>query len=71
MPFQGLVSEPAFAAIDRAAQKGNAGARELVSYFVGQGVGMVDSVKTCREVVREFMEEFAEALDDLQALTAE
>ena len=71
MPYQGLLSEPAFAAINRAAEKGHSGARELVSYFVGQGVGMIDSVKTCREVVREFMEEFAEALDDLQALTAE
>jgi NAD(P)H-dependent flavin oxidoreductase YrpB (nitropropane dioxygenase family) len=71
MPFQSLISEPALAAVDRAAEKGHAGARELVTYFVGQGVGMIDSVKSCRAVVKEFMEEFAEALEDLQALTAE
>jgi len=71
MPLQGLVSEPAFAAIERAADKGDRKARELVTYFVGQGVGLVDSVKSCRAVVAEFMEEFAESLETMRALTAE
>jgi hypothetical protein len=31
----------------------------------------VDSVKSSRTVVREFMEEFAEALADMQALGTE
>lgn len=69
MPLQSLVSEPALYAAQRAAERGNPKARELVTYFVGQGVGLVDSVKTCRSVVQEFMEEFAEALEDMQALT--
>ena len=30
-------------------------------YYVGQGVGLLDQVKTSSAVVREFMEEFAEA----------
>ncbi|HVA79569.1 MAG TPA: hypothetical protein VNF29_01445, partial [Candidatus Binataceae bacterium] len=64
-------SEPAFAAIERAADKGDRKARELVTYFVGQGVGLVDSVKSCRAVVAEFMEEFAESLETMRALTAE
>jgi NAD(P)H-dependent flavin oxidoreductase YrpB (nitropropane dioxygenase family) len=68
MPFQSLISEPALAAAQRAAEHGNPKARELVTYFVGQGVGLVDKVKSSREVVREFMEEFAEALTDMQAL---
>jgi NAD(P)H-dependent flavin oxidoreductase YrpB (nitropropane dioxygenase family) len=68
MPFQSLISEPALAAAERAAERGNKKARDLVNYFVGQGVGLVDRVKSTREVVREFMEEFAEALDDMQAL---
>jgi hypothetical protein len=34
-------------------------------------VGLVDSVKSSREVVREFMEEFAEAVSDMQALIEE
>ena len=71
MPFQSLISEPALAAAQRAAEKGNAKASDLVNYFVGQGVGLVDSVKSSREVVREFMEEFAEAVADMQALVEE
>jgi NAD(P)H-dependent flavin oxidoreductase YrpB (nitropropane dioxygenase family) len=67
MPLQSLVSEPTLAAAQLAAEKGNQKARELVTYFVGQGVGLVDSVKSCRTVVQEFMEDFAEALADLNA----
>src|SRR5205823_11670399 len=37
MPFQTLLSEPALAAVERAAKNGNPQARELVTYFVGQG----------------------------------
>jgi NAD(P)H-dependent flavin oxidoreductase YrpB (nitropropane dioxygenase family) len=66
MPFQTLLSEPALRAAQRAAENGNQKARELVTYFVGQGVGLVDSVKSSRTVVQEFMEEFAEALDEMQ-----
>jgi len=68
MPLQSLISEPALEVAQRAAARGNPKARELVTYFVGQGVGLVDSVKTCRTVVNEFMEDFAEALSDMQAL---
>lgn len=71
MPLQTLISEPALYAAQKAAENGNAKARELVTYFVGQGVGLVDSVKTSRTVVREFMEEFAEAMADMQALDQE
>jgi NAD(P)H-dependent flavin oxidoreductase YrpB (nitropropane dioxygenase family) len=68
MPFQSLLSEPALRAAQRAAEQGNEKARDLVTYFVGQGVGLVDSVKSSRTVVREFMEEFAEALGEMQTL---
>jgi len=71
MPLQSLISEPALEVAQRSAARGNAKARELVTYFVGQGVGLVDSVKTCRSVVNEFMQEFAEALSDMQALAEE
>jgi NAD(P)H-dependent flavin oxidoreductase YrpB (nitropropane dioxygenase family) len=71
MPLQSLISEPALEVAQRAAARGNAKARELVTYFVGQGVGLVDSVKTCRTVVNEFMQEFAEALSDMQELAEE
>jgi NAD(P)H-dependent flavin oxidoreductase YrpB (nitropropane dioxygenase family) len=71
MPFQSLLSEPALRAAQRAAEQGNEKARDLVTYFVGQGVGLVDSVKSSRTVVREFMEEFAEALGEMQSLAEE
>lgn len=67
MPLQSLVSEPALATAQRFAERNNPQARELVTYFVGQGVGLVDSVKTCRTVVQEFMEDFATAVSDLNA----
>jgi NAD(P)H-dependent flavin oxidoreductase YrpB (nitropropane dioxygenase family) len=69
MPLQGILSEPAMARINRSAEAGNLGARALVSYFVGQGVGLVDSIPSCRQVVESFMTEFADALEDLQRLT--
>jgi len=71
MPLQSLISEPALHAAELAAARGNAKAREMVTYFVGQGVGLVDSVKSTRAVVKEFMEEFVEAISDLNALTEE
>lgn len=68
MPLQGLISEPAMARVNKAAEGGNAKARELVSYFVGQGVGLVEDIPSCRQVVAGFMTEFAEALDDMARL---
>jgi NAD(P)H-dependent flavin oxidoreductase YrpB (nitropropane dioxygenase family) len=67
MPLMGMVSEPAFQRIEKAVLGGNESARELVSYFVGQGVGLVDQVRSARAVVQEFREEFAEAVLGLNA----
>jgi hypothetical protein len=69
MPLQGLISEPAMARVNQAAEAGNPRARELVSYFVGQGVGLVDSIPSCRQVVAAFMIEFADALEDMRMLS--
>src|SRR3954466_7178967 len=71
MPLQSIVRRDAFHAIDRAAAGGNTKARDLVSYFVGQGVGLIDSVKSAGAVVQEFKEEFAEAVEHMNALVAE
>ena len=71
MPLQSIISRDAFDAIDRAAAGGNARARDLVSYFVGQGVGLIDSVKSAGAVVQEFKEDFAEAVEHMNALVAE
>jgi NAD(P)H-dependent flavin oxidoreductase YrpB (nitropropane dioxygenase family) len=71
MPLQSIISRDAFHSIDRAAASGNARARDLVSYFVGQGVGLIDSVKSAGAVVQEFKIDFAEAVEHMNALVAE
>ena len=67
MPLMGMVSEPSFQRIEKAVLGGNQEARELVSYFVGQGVGLIDQVRSARGVVQEFREEFAAAVVGLVA----
>src|SRR5262245_32132892 len=71
MPLQSIISRDAFISIDRAAAAGNAQARDLVSYFVGQGVGLIDSVKSAGAVVQEFKEEFIEAVEHMNSLVAD
>jgi NAD(P)H-dependent flavin oxidoreductase YrpB (nitropropane dioxygenase family) len=71
MPLQSIISRDAFASIDRSAASGNAKARDLVSYFVGQGVGLIDSVKSAGAVVQEFKEDFADAVEHMNALLSE
>ncbi len=68
MPFQTILSEPALRAAHHAAERGNQKARELVTYWVGQCVGLMDSVKSSRTVVEEFMNEYAEAVEAMQAV---
>lgn len=70
MPLMGMVSEPAFARIEREAAAGNREARELVSYFVGQGVGLVEQIRSSRQVVQDFREEFLDAAGKLSACIA-
>src|SRR6202795_4652124 len=71
MPMMSLVRRDALAPIDRSAAAGNTQARDLVSYFVGQGVGLIDSVKSASAVVQEFKEDFVEAVEHMNALGAE
>jgi NAD(P)H-dependent flavin oxidoreductase YrpB (nitropropane dioxygenase family) len=71
MPLMSLVSESALRAVDRAAEGGNAGARDMVTYFVGQGVGLVDSVRGAGQVVQDFKEEYLEAVERMTALLEE
>ncbi len=68
MPLQSLISSPALKRIDAAVAAGNDKARALVNYYIGQGVGLIEDVRSCRAVVQDFMTEFAAALEDLQAL---
>nr|MBP6817173.1 nitronate monooxygenase [Burkholderiaceae bacterium] len=70
MPLQSLVSEPALQKIDKLAQAGDPGARQLATYWVGQGVGLMNRPLSVRQVVAEFMEDFAAASERLASFTA-
>jgi NAD(P)H-dependent flavin oxidoreductase YrpB (nitropropane dioxygenase family) len=65
MPLQSLVSEPALRKIDKLSQAGDAGARQLATYWVGQGVGLMNQSLSVRQVVYNFMEDFASASERL------
>lgn len=67
MPMQSLIAEPAIHRATKAAEGGNAKARELVTYFVGQGVGLVDNIVSARSVVQDFMQDYASAVENLNA----
>lgn len=66
MPLQGLISGPALSRIDKLAEAGDPNARRLATYWVGQGVGLMNSPVSARSVVYSFMEEFAESADRLR-----
>ncbi len=70
MPMQSVVSDTAMSKILKLANGGHGGAKELASYFVGQGVGMMNSTISTRETVREFMEDYIAAVDRLSSSIA-
>ncbi len=68
MPLQGLISGPPLNRIDKLAESGHPGAKKLATYWVGQGVGMMNESLATRTVVQNFMEEFAESVERFQNL---
>ena len=67
MPLQSLVSEAPLAKVTKLAEGGHQGARQLATSFVGQGVGLMNSIQSTRDVVREFMEDYLRAVDRLSS----
>jgi NAD(P)H-dependent flavin oxidoreductase YrpB (nitropropane dioxygenase family) len=63
LPLMPMISTPALTKADRLAEAGSREARELVTYFVGQGVGLVDAVNSATDVVQAFKTEFADAYE--------
>ena len=61
MPLQSMLSEKALRTADALAEKGEPGAQALASYWVGQGVGLMNKVKSSRDVVFEFAEDYLTA----------
>lgn len=67
MPLQSIVSEPALRKVAQLAEGGHKGASRLATYWVGQGVGLMNTSISARAVVYEFMEDFATAMERLDA----
>jgi NAD(P)H-dependent flavin oxidoreductase YrpB (nitropropane dioxygenase family) len=65
LPLQSMLAEPIIRRVDVLASQGHAGAQALATYFVGQGVGLMNKVKPAKEVVREFIEDYLAATERL------
>lgn len=67
MPLQTLVSEPALRRIDKLAEGGHKGAQQLATYWVGQGVGLMNQSMSAGQVVQQFKEDFLSAYERLSS----
>ena len=65
MPLQGLLAEPALRRVDARAAAEDPQALELATYFVGQGVGLMNAVRPAADVVRDMAEDFLAATERL------
>ena len=65
MPLQPMVAEPALQKVAKLAEGGHDGARDLATYWVGQGVGLMDQSISASDVVQEFKEDFIGAYERL------
>ena len=65
MPLQPMVAEPALQKVAKLAEGGHDGARDLSTYWVGQGVGLMNASISASDVVQEFKEDFIGAYERL------
>ena len=65
MPLQPMVAEPALQKVNKLAASGHAGAQDLATYWVGQGVGLMNQSISASDVVQDFKEDFIEAYERL------
>lgn len=65
LPLQNMLAEPVLRRVDVLASQGHPGAQALSTYFVGQGVGLMNKVKSAREVVFDFIEDYLAAAERL------
>ena len=71
MPLQGVLAGAAFRKINKLAESEHDGAKQLVNYYVGQGVGLMNETLSVRSVVYQFMEDFAAATERLASVVGE
>ena len=65
MPLQPMVAEPALQKVNKLAAGGHEGAKDLATYWVGQGVGLMNQSISASDVVQEFKEDFINAYERL------
>jgi NAD(P)H-dependent flavin oxidoreductase YrpB (nitropropane dioxygenase family) len=65
MPLQPLLVGPALQRINRSASTAGSGAEQLATYFVGQVVGSIDTVRPADRVVLEMVEGFIDSITAL------
>ena len=63
MPLQTMVSEPALKKVSDQAAIGHEGAKQLETYWVGQGIGLVNETITAGQTVQKFKEEFIDSYE--------
>ena len=65
MPLMSVLSDPVLRALDQAAVSGNAEAQALSSYWVGQGLGLVEDQRGVGTIVQDFKTGFARGFEGL------
>ena len=71
MPLQSILAGPLLARIDKPAECGHSGAADLATYWVGQGVGLMNHSRRVRFVMPEFQEDFVRAYERLSDAVSE
>jgi NAD(P)H-dependent flavin oxidoreductase YrpB (nitropropane dioxygenase family) len=68
MPNQTLLTTAAQQRINRNARVEGSGARQLATYFVGQAVGSMNSVRPVRQVMHQLVTDYADAAERFAAM---
>lgn len=67
MPLQSLITEPALRHLDKLSEGGHEGAKKLATYWVGQAVGLMNQTMSSAQLVQQFKEDFADAVERLNS----
>jgi NAD(P)H-dependent flavin oxidoreductase YrpB (nitropropane dioxygenase family) len=67
MPLQTMLTASAQQRINRNAGAGGAGGQELATYFVGQGVGLMDRIRPARQVVEQMVADYLAVAENFAA----
>jgi len=67
MPLQSQVTEAPLARVTKLAEVGHEGANQLVTSWIGQGVGLMNTAQSAKTIVYEFMQDYLEASERLSS----